>query len=337
MRHKNGSPIWISLSVSPIKDQNDQIIQSRSMAVDITDRKKAEEKIIYQAKLVDSISDAIISTDLDFNIISWNKAAESIYGWMADEIIGKNVMDTITVHYINDKQEDVLKQFFEKGFWKGEIIQPRKDGSFINIASSVSLLNDISNKHIGAVAINKDITERKKAEEKITNLAKFPSENPYPVLRVSKKEIIYSNTAGEDIFGIKEKDEIPYILRDDVERVLSDKILKIVEKEVNSKVYSFIIAPVEGVSYINIYGSDITERKKAEKRLEQLISTVSHELRTPITVILMSLDFLKNKKETITPELEKQLMDGISRNTSLLHELAEGILMISRIDEKKIE
>ena len=227
--------------------------------------------------------------------------------------------------------------FFEKGFWKGEIIQPRKDGSFINIASSVSLLNDISNKPIGAVAINKDITERKKAEEKIINLSKFPSENPYPVLRVSEKKIIYSNTAGEDIFGIKEKDEIPYILRDDVKEILSDKKLKTVEKAVDGKVYSFVITPVEGVSYINIYGTDITERRKAEKRLEQLISTVSHELRTPITVILMSLDFLKNKKETITPELEKQLMDGISRNTSLLHELAEGILMISRIDEKKIE
>ena len=304
---------------------------------DITKRKKAEEQIQYQAKLVENVSDAIISTDLDFNIVSWNRAAESIYGWMADEIIGKNVMDTITVHYINDKQEDVLKQFFEKGFWKGEIIQPRKDGSFINIASSVSLLNDISNKPIGAVAINKDITERKKAEEKIINLSKFPSENPYPVLRVSEKKIIYSNTAGEDIFGIKEKDEIPYILRDDVKEILSDKKLKTVEKAVDGKVYSFVITPVEGVSYINIYGTDITERRKAEKRLEQLISTVSHELRTPITVILMSLDFLKNKKETITPELEKQLMDGISRNTSLLHELAEGILMISRIDEKKIE
>jgi PAS domain S-box-containing protein len=332
----DGTKITLMVDSIPYKSPKGEFLGLIQNYTDITDRKKAEEQVQYQAKLVENVSDAIISTDLDFNIISWNKAAESIYGWMADEIIGKNVMDTITVHYINDKQEDVLKQFFEKGFWKGEIIQPRKDGSFINIASSVSLLNDISNKPIGAVAINKDITERKKAEEKIINLSKFPSENPYPVLRVSKKAIIYTNKAGEDIFKIAINDKIPPILREDVEKVLSNKILNTVERTVNGKVYSFVITPVEGVSYINIYGTDITERRKAENRLEQLISTVSHELRTPITVILMSLDFLKNQKETITPEIEEQLMDGISRNTSLLHELAEDILTISRIDEKKI-
>ncbi|MCK4480733.1 MAG: PAS domain S-box protein, partial [Candidatus Lokiarchaeota archaeon] len=69
---------------------------------DITDRKRAEEKIQYQAKLVEDVSDAIISSDLDFNIVSWNKAAESIYGWKAEEVIGKNIMDTITVEYPYD-------------------------------------------------------------------------------------------------------------------------------------------------------------------------------------------------------------------------------------------
>ena len=83
--------------------------------------------------------------------------------------------------------------------------------------------------------------------------------------------------------------------------------------------------------------TDITKRKQAEKRLEHLISTVSHELRTPITVLLMSLDYLKNHKETITSELEERLMEGISRNIKLLNNLAEDILIISRIDEKRLE
>jgi len=332
----DGTKITLMVDSIPYKSPKGEFLGLIQNYTDITDRKKAEEQVQYQAKLVEDVSDAIISTDLDFNIKSWNSAAEILYGWTSIEAINKNVQDLIPVEYPYDDQENVLKEFQEKGYWSGEVLQTRKDGPPINILSSVTRFNDSSGNPVGVVAINRNITERKKAEEKIANLAKFPSENPYPVLRVSKKNIIYTNKAGEDIFKIAINDQIPPILREDVEKVLSDKILNTVEKAVNGKVYSFVITPVEGVGYINIYGTDITERKKAEKRLGQLISTVSHELRTPITVILMSLDFLKNQKETITPEIKEQLMDGISRNTSLLHELAEDILMISRIDEKKI-
>ena len=333
----DGTELTLIIDSVPYRDPNGNFLGLIQNYTDITMRKKAEEQIQYQAKLVEDVSDAIISTDLDFNIKSWNDAAETLYGWNADEAISKNVQIIIPVEYPYDEQENVLKQFRQNGYWRGEVLQYRKDGTPMNILSSVTIFNDSSGNPVGVVAINRDITERKKTEEKIANLARFPSENPYPVLRVNKERIVYSNKAGEDIFKIAINDQIPFILREDVEKVLTDKILNIVEKAVNGKVYSFVITPVEGVNYINIYGTDITERKKAERRLEQLISTVSHELRTPITVILMSLDYLKNQKENLTPELEEKLMAGISRNTSLLHELAEDILMISRIDEKKIE
>ncbi len=157
---------WCTSSVAA-RDEKGQPTLVVEVSRDITEQKKAEEKIKHQAMLVESVSDAIISTDLDFNIISWNKAAELIYGWKAEEVIGKNILDTITVEYPNDDQEAVLKQFFEEGFWKGEVIQPRKDGTPINILTSISMIKDITGKPIGAVAINRDITDRKKAEEKI--------------------------------------------------------------------------------------------------------------------------------------------------------------------------
>jgi len=333
----DGTELILIVDSVPYRDPSGNFLGLIQNYTDITIRKKAEEQIQYQAKLVEDASDAIISTDLDFNIKSWNNAAETLYGWNADEAIGKNIQTLIPVTYPYDDEVNVLKQFKENGYWSGEVLQNRKDGSPVNILSSVTRFNDSSGNPVGVVATNRDITERKKTEEKIANLAKFPSENPYPVLRVNKERIVYSNKAGIDIFKITINDQIPPILKEDVEKVLSDKILNTVERTVNGKVYSFVITPVEGAGYINIYGSDITEGKKAEKKLEQLISTVSHELRTPITVILMSLDFLKNQKETLNPEVEEKLMEGISRNTSLLHELAEDILMVSRIDEKKIE
>ncbi|MFX1393626.1 MAG: MASE3 domain-containing protein [Promethearchaeota archaeon] len=150
-----------------INDEKGNLKYIVAIGRDITDRKKAEEKIRYQAHLVDNVSDAIISTDLNLNILTWNTAAEKIYGWKAEEVIRKKVRDTITIEYLNDNEENVLKEFAEKGNWNGEVIQPRKDGEKIYVYSSVSLIKDINGKAIGAVAINRDITKRKKAEQKL--------------------------------------------------------------------------------------------------------------------------------------------------------------------------
>ena len=73
--------------------------------------------------------------------------------------IGKPVADLTSLEYPYDNREDVLKFFFEKGYWNGEVIQKRKDGSIINILASVSLIVDEKGTSIGAVAVNRNITE----------------------------------------------------------------------------------------------------------------------------------------------------------------------------------
>jgi len=302
--------------------------------------KTSEQRITHAYSELDQMLNAALPIriiDNECKMIKINDTFSRLFKLKREDLIGKKCFEILPhkfCHTDNCSRNQILSGK-EKVTYETE--QNHADGTKITLIIDSFPYRSPEGEFLGLIQNYTDITDRKKAEEKIANLAKFPSENPYPVLRVSKNGIIYTNKAGEEIFKIAVNDEIPSILREDIEKVLSDKILNTVERAVNDKVYSFVITPVEGVNYINIYGSDITERKKAEKRLEQLISTVSHELRTPLTVILMSLDFLKNKKETITPEIKEQLMEGISRNTSLLHELAEDILMSSRIDEKKIE
>jgi signal transduction histidine kinase len=82
---------------------------------------------------------------------------------------------------------------------------------------------------------------------------------------------------------------------------------------------------------------DITARKEAEERLGRFVSTVSHELRTPVSVLTMSMEFLENHADKITPEVNKKLEEGISRNIYLLKDLIEDILTLSRIDEGKYQ
>ncbi|KKM72626.1 hypothetical protein LCGC14_1418640, partial [marine sediment metagenome] len=158
----------------------------------IYEKMNLEEEIAKQAKLVENISEAIISTDLDFKIISWNNAAEKIYGWEAEEVIGKNIMDTITIEYPHDDQETVLKLFSEKGFWLGEIIQPHKNGTSINILTSLSIIKDVKGEPIRTVAINRDITERKRAEQKLKE-----SEEKHRQLVENIPDAIYSTLPDE--------------------------------------------------------------------------------------------------------------------------------------------
>ncbi|MCX7841185.1 MAG: PAS domain S-box protein, partial [Anaerolineae bacterium] len=129
--HREGKPDLILLAIE-----------------DITERQRAEDKIHYQANLIENVSDAIISTDLNFIILTWNRAAETIYGWRADQVIGKAVRDVLKTDYPYDDREQVLQQFRANGFWKGEVIQYRKDGTPLNILAAVSLVYDLSLIHI---------------------------------------------------------------------------------------------------------------------------------------------------------------------------------------------
>lgn len=123
-------------------------------------RKQAEGQLRYQASLLDNVSDAIISTDINFIIRSWNRAAETIYGWRADEAIGKAMEIVVPTENLD---ADLVRRFMQLGQWSGQVTQLAKDGSKRSILSSVVLLYDESGQPSGAVAVNCDITEQVKA------------------------------------------------------------------------------------------------------------------------------------------------------------------------------
>ncbi len=129
------------------------------------ERHRAEEQLLYQANLLQNVSDAIIATDLNSKITSWNQAAEALYGWNANEVIGQLFDDILRTDYLDDSLEQSGQQLLEQGMWKGEITQKHKDGTAINILASVSLVKDSSGKAVGVVAANRDVTERKRAEQ----------------------------------------------------------------------------------------------------------------------------------------------------------------------------
>jgi PAS domain S-box-containing protein len=180
----------------------------QSLVRDISFRKKAEEQLRYQASLLENVSDAVISTDMDFSIKSWNRAAEHIYGWKEEDAIGKNVDDVTRTEYPDGNGEDIIKRIIEAGFWTGEVLQQRKDGKAINIQASMTIVKDANGDPVGAVSVNRDITQRLETQEALRRSEKefkdFVENALVGVVKTNLKgEVLYANQAAAEMFGFE--------------------------------------------------------------------------------------------------------------------------------------
>jgi PAS domain S-box-containing protein len=164
---KDGRRINVALTISPIRDSAGNIIGASTIARDITERKQAEEKIAYQAYLLESVNDAVIGSDENSIIRFWNQGAERMFGWKAEEVLGRSGREILRSEFINTDRETVLKMLAEQGRWKGEAIQYRRDGAQVIVEVSSITLRDANGMITGYVSVNRDIAERKWAEERL--------------------------------------------------------------------------------------------------------------------------------------------------------------------------
>src|SRR6266511_4489432 len=168
---KDGRRISISLSVSPILDKVGGVVGVSSIARDITERAGATKTLL--ASIVNSSDDAIDSKTLDGIITSWNPAAEHMYGYSADEILGRNI--SILSHPDRPEEMDEILDKIRNGgrVEHYETVRVRKDGKTISISLTVSPILDDSGKIVGVSSISRDITERKRADEQLRAASQY--------------------------------------------------------------------------------------------------------------------------------------------------------------------
>jgi two-component system, chemotaxis family, CheB/CheR fusion protein len=157
---------------TPLYDASGTLIGGVNMLIDISDRKRADMQAQRLAAIVESSDDAIVSKDLNGIITSWNRGAELLFGYRAEEVIGKPITILIPADRIDE--EPVIIERVRRGERVDhyDTVRRRKDGSLIDISLTVSPLKDGDGRIIGASKIARDITERKRAQEQQNLLVK---------------------------------------------------------------------------------------------------------------------------------------------------------------------
>jgi PAS domain S-box-containing protein len=127
----------------------------------------AFERIHLRAHLLDSVGQAVIATDLQGRILYWNRVAEEVYGWSADEALGRDVLTLMPTDATQAQAAEIMQRLTAGESWTGEFTVRRKDGSSLLVMVTDTPVRDESGALVGIIGISWDLTARKAAEHEI--------------------------------------------------------------------------------------------------------------------------------------------------------------------------
>jgi PAS domain S-box-containing protein len=268
-----GKELTVEVTVDGIKDDENKLVGFSVLTTDITEQRSAEEKMAYQASLLARVNDAVIATDAQMKITFWNKAAETIYGYKASEVLGRSTREVLKAVYPGKTPKQLISMINKAGQFKGEVTQLCKDGRRIPVLARLSVIKDETGKITGYVTVNADLTEEKKAQEEIDKMASFPAINPNPVFELDmRKKITFSNSSLKKVteeLGVGQNALCPPNPKDLLQALRSRPEKPIyIEVQVKDLFFgeSVHLAP-EG-DRLRVYAWDITEEKISQQALK---------------------------------------------------------------------
>jgi PAS domain S-box-containing protein len=161
---------FLSVRTDPVRNEAGQITRVVHVVEDITVRKKAQEKAQQLAAIVQSSDDAIISAALDGTVLTWNDAAQTMYGFAASEIIGQNLMLTCPPERQHETMDILRRVHSGERVQDFETVRLRKQGTAFDASLTASPIRNDRGEIVGASEIARDISERKHAEQERLSL-----------------------------------------------------------------------------------------------------------------------------------------------------------------------
>ena len=194
---------------TPLRDRSGALTGAVNTLIDITERKRNEEFEQQLVTIVESSDDAILSEDLDGIIRTWNPGAKRLFGYTAEEVIGKPITLLIPMDR-HDEESDILSRI-RRGecIDHYETVRQRKDGSLVEISVTVSPIKNAEGRIIGASKIGRDITERKRSEQVEKRFASIVESSDDAIVSKDLDGIINTwNPGAERLFGYTAKEII---------------------------------------------------------------------------------------------------------------------------------
>jgi PAS domain S-box-containing protein len=295
-RRGDGEWRWVDSWAVPRSPKRDRASGMVGCSTDITERKRAEERIRQLGAIVESSDDAILGKSLDGIITSWNKGAEKIYGYSENEVIGRPTSILVAADRPEEAQEILSRLARGQVIDHYETVRRKKSGEEIHVSLTVSPIRNQEGKIVGASSVARDITSRKQiekelreSEERFRELAENIDEVFY-ISDPKKPKSIYVSAAYERIWGrtckslyASPRSWTEAIHPEDKERVMSglanglllapyDLIYRIVRPGGSTRWIRDRGFPVHGESghIIRIVGiaDDITQTKETENSLQ---------------------------------------------------------------------
>ncbi len=355
---KDGKVIPISIKVWLIRDEGGKPRGMWGVVRDITERKRLEEELRKLSNAVEQSPSTVVITDTKGNIEYVNPKFFKTTGYTPEEAIGQNPRILKSGEQKAEYYKCLWDTITSGKEWRGEFHNKKKTGELYWEYASISPIRNSGGIITHFLAIKEDITERKCMEAEINDIAKFPAENPYPVLRVNRNgSILYANLSSTFLlhyWNCNVGQYLPDSLCQLVSEVYRTRLLKKgIEVQYRDQTFSFTIVPVVNTDYVNLYGVDITMLKRAEEELKRNTAQLnrsneelqnfayitSHDLQEPLRMISSYLQLIerryKGKLDTDADEFISYAVDGANR----LQRMINGLLEYSRVGtrDKQLE
>jgi PAS domain S-box-containing protein len=358
-KSSNGSYRSVLAIGRPVRDEGGNIIKWAGINLDIDNRKRMENDLREsRAKLetaLASMTDAVFISDAEGRLINFNDAFASFHRFSDKDGCFKTFAeypDILDVFTANGEPVP-LDQWMVPRALRGEAVTNaehflrRKDTGETWVGSySFGPIRDQDGAIVGSVVVGRDITVRKKFEEELRRLSHFPEENPNPVLRCTPDgETLYANTSARNwlaTFGWQTDRVLPEPLR--VTVVEAGKQNHTIETEISDpagRTFSIFAIQPPGEDYINLYGIDLTDRKRAEKalkrsnaELEQFAYVASHDLQEPLRAVVGFLQLLQSRCEDQIDEKGRHYIERSLKAGHRMQTLIRELLTLSRVNTK---
>lgn len=359
----NGDRRIIMPFPQPIFDGSGRIAGAINMLIDITEKKESEKNVALLAALIQSSEDAIISKTLNGIVTSWNPAAERMFGYKAEEMIGQPITRLIPPDRLNEETHIIGR------ITRGELVEHfntlrlTRNNELIDISLTVSPIRNSKGDIIGASKIARDITRSKLAEEKLRQSEKHLNELANSISQlvwISRPDgrVVFFNDRIVEYEGIEKLDDGTWsweglIHPDDLPSTFSDWNKAVAYGSVFVREHrlqmtgakyrwhlSRIIPYEDEKGHISRWigtATDIDDLKQMALRKDDFLSVASHELRTPITSIKAYSQLLVNTYQHSKDEFLKNALAKLEVQANKMTKLVNDFLKLSKIEADKLQ